>query len=66
MRCIIRFIACNEMRRFRKPINHNKNRVSTFFDLGKPKIKSIEISTQGSVSTGKLFLMVYIVHTVVL
>jgi hypothetical protein len=40
-------ITCNEMHHVRKPINHNKNRVSTFFPPGKPKTKSIDLSTQG-------------------
>jgi hypothetical protein len=46
MRCIIYLMACNEIHYLRKPINHNKNRVSIFFDLGKPKIKSIDINSR--------------------
>jgi len=49
MRCITNLMTYNEMRHLRKPINHNKNKSLPFFDLGKPKTKSIEISNQGSV-----------------
>jgi len=45
MRCIIYLMACNEMHHFRKPINYNKIEFLPFFDIGKPKTKSIEIST---------------------
>jgi len=48
----LNLMTCNELFHLRKPVKHNKNRVSTFIDLGKPKIKFIEISTQGLIDTG--------------
>ena len=41
------------MYNLRKPIYNSKNGITTLFDLGKPKIKFINISTEGSLDTGK-------------
>jgi len=41
------------MGHLREPIYHQKNGIPTFFVLGRPKTKSIEMSTQGVEGIGR-------------
>src|SRR3954467_946539 len=53
MRIIIRFMTSNKVCHLRKPIHNNKNTIPPFLCTGNPKTKSIEISSQGTLGTGR-------------
>jgi hypothetical protein len=48
--CIIIFVTCNEIRYFLNLSTTIKIESLHYLDLGKPNMKSIEMSTQGSLS----------------
>jgi hypothetical protein len=48
--CIIIFVTCNEIRYFLNLSTTIKIKSLHYLDIGKPNMKSIEMSTQGSLS----------------
>jgi hypothetical protein len=48
--CIIIFVTCNEIRYFLNLSTTIKIESLHYLDIGKPNMKSIEMSTQGSLS----------------